>query len=196
MNEMELHLKWFPDNLEASRAKRMQYERGRFINCRHYKKLPEDKKFICGKEIKERHNCHGCTTCPNCDGSLAFYGREETHRRDAVYYRMSFTCIHCGAFIEEQEMVQQKTAHRKDTRRIGECEVEGCPHTAYEGRLHNTPTRIWLICESHHRKIRTWRSHQQKGPEQIPVIELNGKLYENQDYRIKQTKKAGKNGSQ
>lgn len=180
---------WFPEAADAERIARMRYVAGTFINCR-YHTPPVNGTFTCSKKNISRINCNGCRTCPNCDGRLAFYRRSVAHKQDGTHMTESYTCVHCGAYIEH-ETFKQKPHQPKDDRKAGKCEVEGCSCTAYEGHTHqeDSSQRKWLICEGHYRKVKTWRYNAEKGPEHTPIIVEAGKLKENPAYRKRQARK-------
>lgn len=178
---------------EAARLWRMTNVRGHFINCRHYRKTGE-RSFICGK-YGRRRSCEGCFTCPNCGGLMFTYNlsRSRTGRTDAdgikrvcITITHTKSCALCGAYIEENMI---GFARQHGTKSENKCQVMGCPNTAYDGHTHEEDGQLHLICEHHRNKIKAWKQHPTKGEDQRPLIILGGKLVDNPEYVIKQTRR-------
>ena len=188
-------MKWNPSAHDIARLKRLTAERGRYVNCRHYRKRPDAGLFDCTRHGEGKRNCNGCPTCPNCDGRLALYKtrRERGMGQDFIYRQKS--CVHCGAFVEEEYVVSSPKAKGINKRAAGnqKCEVRDCPNTAYEGHVHvedvDGVALRFIICESHRRRLKTWRLHPDKGEQQKPVQLQRGTLVDNPDYKKKQKRR-------
>lgn len=189
----EDRIRWNPSEHDKARIKRLTVERGRYINCRHFRKRP-DHLFDCIKNGNSRKDCNNCNTCPNCEGQLAFYRRrvEKGQDRDCIYIAKS--CVMCGAYVEEEYVrykTRDKTPRVTDSRK---CQVSGCPNTAYEGHVHKEfigdRECEFVICEGHRRRIKTWRLHPDKGEQDKPIMIQLGKLVDNPKY--KRTRKGNK----
>ena len=166
----------------------MEYIDDQYPNCRHHWKLRKnDLMFQCGEKRKSLATCNECRTCPNCNGRLGLYRRHVSFVRTGAHISEEYTCLNCGAyyvrtfFLTGQQVRQGKEA--------GLCQVEGCTGRTYEGHQHQDGGKTYLICESHHRRIKTWR-YGEKGDEQKPILCQDGGLVDNPNYRKKQGKRS------
>lgn len=165
--------------------------RGQFLNCRHYSSTdPTKRTFHCAKTDSQRATCEGCRTCPKCDSILFTYKLAQSRGRDCVHVEHDKSCVICGAYIEESLCVPLT---RIDEHKNNDaCQVHGCKHGAYEGFQHSEEVDgqevSFRICETHRRRIKTWRLHPSKGEDQMPIIIEHGQLVDNPKY----TKKQGK----
>lgn len=182
---------WIPTQHELDRIRRLTREHGQFKSCRHYKRA-NNRSFTC--KGKERKTCNGCGTCPNCNGMMILYRRrtEKGYDRDDIYLIYTYisrTCIQCGAYIEDEFVsLRREERYEIHTSSEGKCDVRGCRNTAYEGHHHNEAGHTYTICETHRRRIKTWRHHPEKGPEHNPLMVVKGVLMDNPEYHIKQEK--------
>jgi hypothetical protein len=165
--------------------------RGQFINCRHHSSTdPTKRTFHCAKYKTQKTNCEGCHTCPKCDSILFTFRLVQSRGRDCIHAEHDKSCVICGAYIEENLRLPliRITEHKPEDA----CQVHGCKHTAYEGHQHLEEVDghqvSFRICESHRRRIKTWRLHPNKGEDQRPIIFEHGQLVDNPEY----TKKQGK----
>lgn len=105
---------------------------------------------------------------------------------------ISRTCMQCGAYIED-EYVEIRREQRNEleiaTSNVGKCDVRGCRNGAWEGYQHTEAGITFKICESHRRRVKTWRHHPDKGQEHNPLVVVKGALTDNPEYQIKQDRK-------
>jgi hypothetical protein len=187
MTEDDLRKKWFPVSLYAARMHRMEYVRDHYPNCRHHGRIDAvTGTFICGKNGKRLGNCNDCRTCPNCNGRIGIYRRQVSYIRTGAYITEEYTCMNCGAYY-----VRVYFEPKPQKKQGGCCQVEGCTHRAYEGHRYREQEKNWTICETHHRKIKTWKASD-KGEDQKPLLVQGERLTENPDYRKKQEKRCSK----
>ena len=164
---------------------------GHFTHCRHYRSSDCTRRtFHCGKYDAVKTSCEGCPTCPKCDSILTTYRLVQSRGRDCIHAEHDKSCIICGAFIEESlQLPLMRIAEHKAE---GACQVHGCRHTAYEGHQHIEEVDghqvSFLICESHRRRIKTWRLHPNKGEAQKPILLKDGQLEDNPAYRNKRSR--------
>jgi hypothetical protein len=151
---------------------------GQFINCRHHSSAGSDNKsFRCAKHMRALKTCDACFTCPKCGSPLYDYHVHE-HRGKS--------CAICGAYIEYQG--GQPPKQRADEGK-GEhvCQVQGCKHTAYEKHQYleeiDGRTISFLICETHRRRVKTWKQAAGKDETQRPIIFRDYQLQDNPKYR-------------
>jgi hypothetical protein len=178
--------RWWPDDHTLARLERVKQVDGHYPGCRHYAKTGEHT-FHCTRHLKEKRECSGCMTCPNCGGMMYTHKMRKDIHREHIYITHEKSCSLCGAYIEEQ-YIKIKPQEQKAARH-NKCQVEGCKHTAWEGyrTTDEIPAmQVFIICEAHRRRIKTWRLNSSKGPEHIPVVVISRKLYENTNYWIKQ----------
>lgn len=109
------------------------------------------------------------------------------HRRDRTYLYHSKKCALCGLYFTE-EMVKFIDVQKTDTP-AGQCAVFGCNSTAWEGHTHEEDGQVYLICESHKNRLRTWKHHRMKGEQHKPIILHKGRLIDNPEYNLKQANK-------
>ena len=164
---------------------------GHFINCRHYSSSDCTRRtFCCRRTGTIKTSCEGCRTCPKCDGILFTYRLVQSHGRDRIHAEHAKSCLICGVFIEESlQLLRIRIAENKVK---DACQVYGCKNTAYEGHTlleevdgHQASFRI---CESHRRRLKTWRYHPNKGKDQKPIIIEAGQLVDNPEYSRKQSR--------
>ena len=169
--------------------------KGQFIDCRHYSsKDPTRRLFYCDKYQTEKTTCEGCPTCPKCDSILFTYRMVLSQGRDAVHADHAKSCIICGAYIEEH--LRFTLAKVREQKRKDACEVHGCKNTAYEAHQHSEEVdgrqASFQICESHRRRVKTWRLHPSKGEIQKPLVIEDGQLVDNPMYAPKYAPRKGK----
>ena len=193
----EERMKWNPSEHDLARLKRLANERGRFINCRHYRKQPEGLLFDCLKYGLNRKNCNGCNVCPNCDGRLTQYKTNRHNGKDSDYICIQKSCVNCGSFVEEEYSVasrKSKPEAKQRNEQYQKCQVSGCPNTAYEGHIHVEEVDgvgvKFVICETHRRRHKTWRLHPSKGLQHKPLLVVLGMLVDNPDYSKKQKRRS------
>lgn len=114
------------------------------------------------------------------------YQLRKDRRTSCMFITHTKSCALCGAYIEEHYI---GFSEQQKENKIGECEVDGCTNTAYEGHEFSDGTNVYKICLSHRSRMRTWKQHPAKGESQIPLIVINGRLFDNPDYAIKQGKR-------
>jgi hypothetical protein len=167
----------------------MESHQGRHINCAHYRAISSTE-FLCGKDQQPKRTCNGCRTCPNCNGLKGLHQRISSIKRDCTYVMEIYICAICGAYYEYQYVIPHRMIPPQAQHK---CQVAGCAHTAYEQHritfeLHGQ-LRTFIICESHHRRQKTWRQHPGKGDEHRPIIIIDGILRDNPHYHKKQGKR-------
>lgn len=174
---------------ELARIKRMFNDRGHYKNCRHYR--TSDVFLFCEKFQKIKKSCDGCMICPNCGGLMYTYRLKKESMRNSIYITHSKSCVICGAYIEENFIVNTTEKKKNSINKKNQCQVEGCNHTAYEGYESTLLGYAvsFKICLIHKRRILTWRQHVKKSQSNIPLIIMFGKIYDNPDYKIKQEKR-------
>lgn len=191
MTEDDLRNKWFPTSLYEARVRRMEYDRwDQYPNCRHHGKTQKDdnlQRFHCAEKKKELTTCNGCRTCTNCNGRPQLYQSRTSYVRNRAYHTEEFTCLNCGAYyIRVYFQVKQQG---KPEKQAGFCHVEGCTRRTYEGHQHQEEGVTWIICEAHHRQVKTWNTNTGKGQEQKPLLVQDCRLVSNPNYRKKQEKR-------
>jgi len=176
---------------DAERIKRLTNDMGHFKNCRHYQRTG-DKTFHCRK-YGTRRDCNGCWTCPNCSGLMYQYHRKLSVMRDLelqksiTYITQSKSCMICGAYIEQHYV--SFTEQLKPQKGSEQCEVQGCSHTAYEGKTHEENGTTYRVCISHANRMKSWRQHPTKTDLHKPILEMDGRLIDNPNYMLKQERK-------
>jgi hypothetical protein len=189
---------WWPNEHEMTRMVCMTRDNDHYPYCRHYTKTGA-RTFDCTKSGNQRTTCAGCMTCPNCGGMMFTCGLTQAAHRDRIFITHTKSCTICGAYIEEryvmatrpqeQEQEQKQDPEQEEAVR---CQVEGCPHTAYEGYTYRTEfpnDKQFIICITHKRRIKSWRQNPDKGYEQRPMIISSGRLCDNPEYDKKRRKK-------
>lgn len=181
---------WRPTELEVARAWRMEHANGRHYHCRHFHGRQSDTEFLCNKNNQMRRSCNGCRTCPNCDGLKGLHQRISSIKRDCTYVLEIYICAICGAYYEHQYVIPHRALPPQPQHK---CQVAGCPHTAYEQHritfeLHGQ-LRSFIICETHHRRQKTWRRHPEKGEENRPIVVADGILRDNPKYKMPQKRR-------
>lgn len=176
---------------DAERMKRLTNDLGHFKNCRHYQRTGE-KTFLCQK-YGPRRDCNGCFTCPNCSGLMYQYHRKSSTMRDlelqksVAYITQSKSCAICGAYIELHYV--SFTERIRSEKSSDKCEVEGCNHTAYDGKTHEDNGATYQICITHANRLKSWRQHPTKTDIHKPILVIDGRLVNNPEYMIKQERK-------
>lgn len=186
-------LKWYNSDHDQARLKRMIKKDGYYINCRHFVKPQDGGKPACKYHNSTITSCYGCTRCPNCDGVRAFYDQQSSTGMGKTYVTRADTCVQCGAYLTAENIIIH--AEKRHKQAGDKCQVEGCCHTAYEKHTHTDINdhgvqTTWTVCESHFRRVKTWRYNPEKGLNEKPLIVREGKLYDNPDYRKQHKRKA------
>lgn len=170
---------------EKARRERLTADRGHYTRCRHYKSLGA-RKFECRK-YGDRRTCQGCMTCPNCGGPLYTYRLHKSLRRNIMYFDHSKSCTLCGAFIEEG-FAMYLDSQQKSGKGDNSCSVSGCTHTVYERYEYKTENKVFVLCQTHRNRLKSWRQHKSKGQQHHPLLLEKGVLVDNPNYKIKQRK--------
>jgi len=161
----------------------MEYVQDQYPNCRHYSRVQEDnhlRRFWCAEKKTEMATCTECRTCLRCDGRLRLYRRHVSHVRTGAYITEEYACFNCGGYYFREHFQPMR-----QVKQGGLCQVEGCPRHTYEGHRHQEGGKTYTICETHHRKMKTWK-YSGKGPEQKPILLQAERLIDNPKYRKKQ----------
>ena len=116
-------------------------------------------------------------------GTLSSLITGDGRRTKAYFISHAKSCAICGAYIDE-ELVSVST-HKEPEQKADCCQVDGCTNTAYEGYTYEIDGREFLICETHKNRIRTWKHHPHKGPENVPIRMCGSKLIDNPAYTRK-----------
>lgn len=180
---------WLPNDLDIARARRMAQYDSQYRGCRHFNKSVDD--HIACNRYGRIKNCRGCRVCPNCDGMRRWLNRHITKRRDHVGVCDTYICAMCGAYYEEHYVIS--STPKQQIKNPGQCEVQNCRNHAYEGHQHTALTngvhRTFIICLTHHRRLKTWRHHPEKTEQHIPIVVENGVLMDNPHYIKKQERR-------
>lgn len=164
---------------------------GHFINCKYYgQRVSDDAVEINCEKHGVRNDCEECNTCPKCGGNL--YGEPERYYDGRGYYDvyLNKACLQCGARYQGRAIKVPYTGTwgKRDLIPISDlpsCEVEECEKKAWDGHKF----KDFDICLKHKRQMRDWKAHPDKGEDRIPLLEEDGLLVENPEYRIKTTPK-------
>lgn len=172
---------------------------GRYVYCPHYQgtlvdAYRPDTIFRC-KKHGERVTCLGCSTCPKCGGMIICESSTISHGMHNSIIHRDMKCLICGLYTQEQVQVEKPKNEQKKKAIVGkgqipaECSVKGCKQRTWEGHTidieTDNGTQTFRVCETHRRRMKTWRAHNGKGIDQIPVIYFLGELIDNPDYKYK-----------
>ncbi len=182
------------------RRKEAENINGRYVFCRNYQGNTIDAykpqtTLIC-KKHGERINCVGCNICPKCGGRMYCENDAITHGMKNIIVSREMKCLACGLYTHERILVEKQREAKKKSTRIGHgqkpppfCAVKGCEHRAWDKHTAtidtNSGPRQFMVCESHKRRMKTWKQHKDKGLDQIPIIHFLGELIDNPDYKYK-----------
>lgn len=170
---------------------------GRFVNCPNYQGTKRDAYqvetvFRC-KLFGERVNCSGCGTCPKCGGRVYIERKYISHGQMHTILTKDMKCLACGLYTTEQILVPKESRKKKQTRTVNgqrvppPCSVKGCQHRAWDGQTveidTDTGPRTFPVCDTHKRRMKTWKRHKDKGLDKIPLIYFMGELIDNPEYK-------------
>ena len=160
---------------------------GRYIHCCHYRssatdeiarmrEASSDTEFLCAKHGK-RTTCASCYTCPKCGGMVHLEREQETMGMSKVIATYTRTCHICGMVISEEKSVEraQKLKHDQPNANLAPfCSVKGCKCRAWDDHRHKEVVdgkeKVFLLCETHARRMKTWHLNKKKGIEQKPLM--------------------------
>jgi len=177
------------------RRKEAETINGRYINCRHYsgpRQATEQETFHCTRK-GERVTCVGCNVCPKCGGLMVCEGGTKTLGMNKISVSREMKCLECGLYTSENVQIAKESTPKRTTTMVNVmiggqqpppvCAVKGCRARTWDKRTVKIDGIALPVCDLHYRQMSTWRAHNKKGDDQVPLILVFGELMENPNYK-------------
>ena len=177
------------------RRKEAENINGRYINCRYYsgpRQAAAQDTFHCTRK-GERATCVGCNVCPKCGGLMVCESHTKTIGMNKIAVTRDMKCLECGLYTSEHVQIDKEATAKRTATMINVmiggqqpppvCAVKGCKCRTWDNRTIKIDGISLHVCDLHYRQMSTWRAHNQKGNDQVPLILVFGELMENPNYK-------------